>query len=558
MPILALVALFAFLVWRSNKRRGVRPEPAEIGAVGWTPATDWKPVAPLARAEARRLLRHPAFLVGVALTPLMMWGATDGHATWWKVSPYIALALVPLGWMTIVAVNMLALQPRRTGADELFVAAPVSQPVRTTGALVGGLVAPAVAAVLATAWTFYWLASSDTIGSPRWMEIAAGVLVVAGAVTVGVGFARWLPNIAFGVVAVFAVSLLQARFMDPSTWPWDTSEAHPGRFLGFLAEPTSVDRAFEVRTPGWHAAYLVGLVLLMAVVALARDGMPRRLAAVLALAGMVIAGTGWVQTRPPSPERVQAMAAYLTDPIAHQTCRTDGPTTLCAYPEQSDRVDDWAARAGAVRALLPAGVASRELVIVDRVPTIVGDSDCSPTPFLSSVPPQVASAVTPAEVWVADGAVHPGSDTLSCSDDSLHELFTAVQVGSWAVGLPPSPHGLDVRCAAAGQARAVVALWLGGAVTPGGGSTLRKVADEHSGPLATFDGWDSRPMFGAEFAIADIELAIALLERPVDDVASTVRAEWDSLTAATTPSSEIAELFSLSASGGKRSEDPCT
>jgi hypothetical protein len=210
-----------------------------------------------------------------------------------------------------------------------------------------------------------------------------------------------------------------------------------------------------------------------------------------------------------------------------------------------------------VRALLPAAVVTRELAIIDRVPTIIGDSDCSPTPFLSSLPTQVASAVAPGEIWLADGVVHPGSDTLPCSDDSVHELFTAVQVGSWAVGLPPSPHGLDVRCAAAGQSRAVVALWLGGAVTPGGADTLRDIVDEHSGPLATFEGWDSRPMFGAEFAIADIELAIELLERPVDEVATTLRAEWSSLTSAATPSSEIGTLFSLSSSGAEPSADPC-
>ena len=100
-------------------------------------------------------------------------------------------------------------------------------------------------------------------------EIAAGVLVVAGAVTVGVAVGRWLPFAAFGIVAAVAVSLIQARFLDDTTWPWNLRHSHPLRFLGFLAETTPVvDGALEIRPTWWHLVYLVGLILFMCAVAL--------------------------------------------------------------------------------------------------------------------------------------------------------------------------------------------------------------------------------------------------------------------------------------------------
>ena len=482
----------------------------------------------------------------------MLHAAMAGDLRWWQRSGSMALALVPLGWLTIVAANLLALQPRRAGVDELLAAAPAPQPLRTTSLLVSGAAAVGVAMALAAGW-LVWSAATveDAVGSPRLAEIGAGVMIVAGAMAVGVAVARWLPHVGFGVLAAFAVTFIQARFMDPSTWPWNTAEAHAGRFLGFLAGPTSTGAPqLEVRPAGWHLVYLAALVLLMAVVALARDGFPRRLGAVLVAAVVVAAGAGWAQTRPPSDERVMAMTRYLTAPRAHQVCTGAGSTTYCAYEEHLARVDDWAVRVDAVRALLPAEVARGELKVTpDRVPTVVGNASCGPQPFLDGLHPSVAEAVTPAAVWPDDGEVHPGTDRFPCGGREVDELFTAMQVGSWAVGLPPSPHGLDVRCDGAGQARSVVALWLAGAATPGAGRNLRELADEHgSGPL-TFAGWNDPPMLGAVFDVSDTRLAMALLELPAERVRTALHGRWATFTDPATPSATLAEAFSLHTTG---------
>lgn len=551
MVVVVLVAVIAAVAIRAllRRRRGDVVDAAEVGALGWVAGANWGVVRPLARADAGRLLRHPAFLAGVVLTPLMLHAAMEGDPRWWERSPSMALAMVPLGWLTIVATNLMALGPRRAGVDELFSAAPSPQPVRTTGLLVSGWVAVAAAVLLAAGWLAVSAVTvDDAVGTPRLAEISAGFLIVAGAAVVGVAVARWLPHLGFGVLAAFAVTFLQARFMDPATWPWNTAESHPGRFLGFLAGPTSAGvPQLEVRPAGWHLVYLAGLVLLMALVALARDGFPRRLGAALAAAALVIATAGWVQTRPPSDARVTAMVGYLTDPSAHQMCSVAGTTTFCAYDEQLHRVDVWSARDRAVRALLPAAVAGRELAVTDRVPTVVGNSSCGPQSFLEGLPPAVARAVSATDIWPDDGAVHPGTNRFPCGGRPVEELFTALQIGSWAVGLPPSPHGLDVRCDAAGQARAVTALWLAGAATPGGARTLRELADEHGGGPLTFASWDDPPMLGATFASADVRLATALLDLPAERVSAALAERWSLMTDPATPSVAVAGAFGLAA-----------
>jgi hypothetical protein len=552
-PVVVLVAGVAFVAIRAllRRRRGEIVDAAEVGALGWVAGANWGVVRALARADARRLLRHPAFLAALALTPLMLEAAMEGDPRWLHRSTSMALAMVPLGWLTIVATNLMALRPRRAGVDELFSAAPSPQPVRTTGLLVSGWVAVAAAVLLAAGWLAISAATvDDAVGSPRLAEIAAGFLIVAGAVVVGVAVARWLPHLGFGVLAAFTVTFLQARFMDPSTWPWNTAESHPGRFLGFLAEPTSTGvPQLEVRPAGWHLVYLAGLVLLMAVVALARDGFPRRLRAAMAAVVVVVAGAGWMQTRPLSEARVAAMAGYLTDPIAHQTCSVAGPTTFCAYDEQLHRVDAWSARDRAVRALLPAAVAGRELAVTDRAPTVVGNSSCGPQSFLEGLPTAVTSAVSPGDIWPDDGAVHPGTNRFPCGGREVDELFTALQIGSWAVGLPPSPHGLDVRCDAGGQARAVAALWLAGAATPGGARTLHEMAVEHGRGPVTFATWTDPPMLGAVFASADVQLAIALLGLPAERVSAALAERWSLVTDPATPSAALAGAFGLASTG---------
>src|SRR3954464_8780800 len=270
-PIAVVAGLF--LLWRRQKRH-VAPA-ADVGALPWVEGMNWNVVRPLMRAESRHLLKHPAFLVGIAITPLIMLLSTSNDqewdAIWLRSSPAIALGLVSPGWTIIVATNLLALRARRTGADELFAAAPAPQPVRTSGLLLLAVPAAAVAAVISIAMVVIVEATKHPFGSVNVGDLVTGILIVAGAVTVGVTVARFLPWPAFGFAAVAAVIVIQARIFELASWPWNRSEADPARFLGFLAEATrACSGSLEIRPTEWHVLYVLGLIAVMACVALAR------------------------------------------------------------------------------------------------------------------------------------------------------------------------------------------------------------------------------------------------------------------------------------------------
>lgn len=557
MPIiLILAALGTWWVVRSVRRRRESGPPPERGPVGWTTGTRWRTVVPLARAENRRLLRHPAFLTGVAVTPLMLWASVFDHHTsrghWAWLSFDVALGLVPLGWFVIIATNLLTLQPTRTGTVELFAALPTPQPVRTAGALSAMAAAVTAAVLLAVGCVILLGTRGDAFGSPHWAEIGAGVLVVAGAVTVGVAVGRWLPFAAFGIVAAGAVTLIQTRFLDDTTWPWNMPHSHPVRFLGFLAEATAVgDPALEIRPAWWHLVYLAALVAVMCAVALARDGVPRRIGAGLVAAVGVAAVAGWAQTRPPSTDQVAAMVSYITDPTAHQICEARHGVRYCAYPSSRHLIDEWQARVIGVLALVPPSVSERPPDVIQRIPTTIGNSDCGPQPFLAGLPADVADLLSPRTMWPDDGNLHPdlGNGSFPCNDRPTNELFTAVQAGAWAVGLPPAPHHDDRRCSVDGQARAVLALWLAAAATPDGAELLRDLSSAGASPSGalTFDGWDNPPMWGVIYNATDASLALSMLELPPPAVEQALARDWTRWVNPETPSNDLARHLGLPA-----------
>ncbi len=80
MELLLIVGVVALLFWLLRRHAVTTDAGALAGPVGWARGTDWHVVGPLARADSRRLLRHPAFIAGVVLTPLIILAATDERA----------------------------------------------------------------------------------------------------------------------------------------------------------------------------------------------------------------------------------------------------------------------------------------------------------------------------------------------------------------------------------------------------------------------------------------------------------------------------------------------
>ncbi|HVE94640.1 MAG TPA: hypothetical protein VNB24_06940, partial [Acidimicrobiales bacterium] len=548
--ILLLVVVLGLVRFFGRGKQSSEPRP-EVGPLGWVDGTKWATARPLARVETRRFIRHPAFISGIVITPWMLTLATFDVDSWRDASGSIALALVPLGWLTIVATHLLTTRPSRTGADALLASLPTPQPVRTAGLLATASAAVLAATVLAVGDVLYLQNQTAPIrGAVEWTEIGAGFLIVAGSAAVGVAVGRFFPHPAFGVLGAVACAFIQVRFFEITSWPWNQPEASPYRFLGFLAPPTSVEPALEIRRAGWHLVYLFALVVLMAGVALSRDGLRRPLSALLGAAVVTAGVAGWAQTRPATDAQVTRMVAYLHDAQARQQCATDGAARFCWFADERPLMAGRKQRVKAVLALLPAAAKpdTRKLEVTSRPPTVTGNSSCSPQPYGAGLLPAVAARMDPDRIWPHDGSIRPGTDNFPCGGRSVHGLFLAVQTGAWAVGLPASPHGRDQRCVADRQARSVVALWLGAAASPDGARSLGQIVGEESAGHLRFADWDEPPMWGVTFAKADAVMALSMLELPRSDVSKALEENWSHIVDPATSASALGSILGVGAS----------
>jgi hypothetical protein len=492
-------------------------------------------VSALARFESRKLRRHPAFLIGVVLTPWMLLAATsDTGGTWIHYDNAMILGLVPLGWLTMVAANLGALRSRRHLTDDLLESLPTTPAARTVAHNLATLATVPVSLAFLAVCTAMLQASGDPTGVHRPVELGTGVLIVVGAGAVGVLLARWLPRPAVCLPAIVVTMVLQGKLTDLGPGQ--------GRWLSFEVDPLSSFSNIELRPAGWHLGWLAAWIALVAIAGVARHGAPRRLGAVALGVTMVAVATGFAQTRPVSAEQATAMADYIGRPAAHQTCREQVGVRYCAYDDLGTHIADWGPPVEGVLTRLPSSVRGRHLEVTERPNPVIGNSACSPVGLLSTLPGPVRDRLTPEGVWPADGKIHPGMETWACSSSSVDGLFLGVQTGAWAVGLPPNPWHRDQHCRAPGQARAAAALWLGAQSTPGAAKAMA-LLPERSGRNAagelTFDDWDEPPAWGVTWSAGDVAAARALLDRPAADVAAVLSAGWDRFTDAATPSSDL-------------------
>jgi hypothetical protein len=153
--------------------------------------------------------------------------------------------------------------------------------------------------------------------------------------------------------------------------------------------------------------------------------------------------------------------------------------------------------------------------------------------------------------------VHPGLEWLR----EASRLTLGYQAAARALGLPTIVGANYLACTAAGQARAVVALWLAGQATPEGGDALRssernvrKLGRPAFGDLFVVDaisdwmdefpdnGSGNIPELGSGGRGADVVAAVALLRMPVDRVGRLVRDNWDVVRDPATPGTELFRL----------------
>lgn len=235
----------------------------------------------LARAEGRRLLAHPLFVLGMAVSLLLI--VTGGNDSLSTIGGGYVLFVGGAIW-TFVVTCLAASRERRDGAQDFYGAQPLSPRVRTQAVLLS-LAWAGLAGMVLTGFATVVLSGLDgvlVVDGQRYalrpLELAQGplLLVLAGACGVLVG--TWTRRAYPTVIGALVI------FLPPVAWlPW--SVYGDGVPQGYSTD--WVDRA----SVGWHLAGLAGMVALAVAGALARHDRRARVA-LLALAGLGAAVAG--------------------------------------------------------------------------------------------------------------------------------------------------------------------------------------------------------------------------------------------------------------------------
>ena len=517
---------------------------------------------PLARVEARRLAVHPAFLITLGLVAAIsgLLVATEHDATVSVSSfQFFTFIGVPVGALAlVVAAHRNATRSRRDGTDELFASTPTSPRSRTAAFLLAclGPLPVAVAYLLAArlALEFILDAPIPSLWGAFGTLAVAILLAVVGGGVVGVFLSRWLPMAAAALVGIVAI-----------IWLNNGPDNHDPNFRWLrVAVEEDLGGRFDIDPGALRLVFIAGLVGLGACLALWRHPARPTLVGATVVSVALVAGTGWVISRPPSAEEVARVVDELEHPTDHQTCTDRNGVDYCAYPGAEPWVDLWErAVAGTLdRVPAPHRPAGFDVVQRESVPYLAAPrtyNGGTSYPYLD----EVVAALDPEVAWADDGDVHP---SLQLNDD-MPDLDVAFQVAALAVGLPPSA-GWEApqACRAGGQARVVLASWLAGGATATTAIALRahaaQVEDEslEAGhvPLDTVMDYENEsaaggeryPVVGAAGYGSDVVAAAAMLDADQDRVIAAVSRHWDELVLASTPTSRLLGLAGVAAPDG--------
>ncbi|GAA4732996.1 hypothetical protein [Phytohabitans rumicis] len=492
----------------------------------------------LARFESLRLLRHPVTVIGVLLfIAPWLYGWISGRANRYPVLQEADwsnqfLALLTLGGAALVATNLAALRAyrHRTTAQYDVLVLPASW--RTGAFLLSVVPFAAVVAVLVGVRVGGLALLPGAAGRINPYELAAYPAVVLLLGAVGVLLARLVrmtivaPLVLLAlVVATFAGVLAPFPGARQLKWLLPISVDEPPM-------PLPVD--LMTRPAGRHLAYVVGLVVVVAVAALAVAGARgRRLlgTAAVGLAVAVLAGS--VQLLPVSGPVKAARAAAVEQPATMQTCRRIEQVTYCAFDDFAPWIGAWDTVVRGVLRAVPEQEARRPLAVRQRV-----SIDDRPVIGGQVSGPEDRAAI--GEQWrrIDAAAGTPNAVTVGTQwGDAQAEVELAGLV-AYEVVARKGP-GVDGTVCGA---RGVLTGWLAGQATPKAAAGLRELDANSSGGVTFFD-----PSFSVGMWVPDREMAVAraLLQRPAAEVAEVVRRSWAELSAAETPAERVGEIFGV-------------
>lgn len=531
-----------------------------------TPAPLARPVPRLsvalqiARVEGRRLVRHPFCLVGVLLGAALMVVGT------WTVVPVLNRhdgvtvdALMPLAAAMLIVSHLAVSRSVRHATTELYGSTPARIEATTLGHLMALGWAFGFALFVALAELIY-LKAVDGVGAPRPLVVLTGPALVVLGGAIGVALGRFVrqpfagPLALIGLVALSAGMLnagsLQPRSVAESLSPYLPGD-HWGQGIGELS----------LRPLGLHLAYVSSLVVTASLVALVRV---RRRALVIALLCVSLASSVMLgRWRADTPTRAEemAVAAPFLEPDKHRSCQSRSEIRYCAYSAYVPWIDRWAAVVESVVAAAPAAAVPEEFAVTQ----LPKDNE-----FQGS------------NAYVAEGTfhrllgggllggsqeIHPGLAWGRHSAEGGFELGLALKVAERVTGIdaefkvtdedlatmPPGARkmigtGRFDNCAAFGQGRSIVAMWLAAQATPrtratflqGYGSLGQVQLNDHQYEVFGYAApgivaWGAR----------EAEYAEQLLARDAAEVEAVIQANWQRLTDPHTTSDQAAAILGL-------------
>ncbi|MEV0558544.1 ABC transporter permease [Streptomyces sp. NPDC050597] len=496
------------------------------------PARPWAAVFALARFEARELRMTVSF-VGVAALYIawIVWQSTQSQGDYPVLQDVDrATQSMPLlvGLAVMLGVNRAVLRSRRCDTDRHFDVLVV-EPWRRTVAHALSIVPAVLFTAVCVLVQFTWAAlKPGAVGHGSPAELVVGPLTVLLFGMLGVLLARLFRTLFAAPILLLLLLFSQFVLTSPSGADWMSWLGPVVSESGATAFPSDLLE----RPAAWHALYLVGLCLSLAVLAVLVSGgrttvVKAAIAGSVALTVVGVVGQSAGTPAGSTPARDRATNA----PEKVQSCLKHGRSTYCAFPEWSGRTADWAGVVDRVQNLAGGSAGGERLTVRQRVDATYGlTSDTAISP-----------SATPGQVTV-------GTDW---GGNRVPEFAAAVA----SVLVAGNEKAGSEVC----DARMVTIMWLalGGESDPM--TSLRNVRldDSVSGSAIVLSPTESMSMSAEQTRIV-----VDLLKKPRYSVAGKVKAKWTELTSPKTSTARVAELLGVpaadeSAAGAEADGDSC-
>ena len=545
--------------WARRRRPGHDGGWTPVAAVAFQPAVGHSASAPgvvvlaLGRVEAREIASSASIGVGVGFCLMILvlfgqvWAAEyrGGLSGSMELHP---IYVHPLAGLVVLAAHRARTRSTRDGTQELFETCPTSQATRTAGHLLTSWVPAAIALVFLTGMTVLVSRNAtgdySQVGARQVAALLGAAVLCVGATALGVGLARWAPWTLVPVVVVIAIGFGSTSLANAGNRRTD-----PIRQLStFLNDP---DRYLRHTAPHWvaHHLWILALVALVAVLALARDLHRPRLAIAGATFAIVAVVSAVAATRPIDATDAARIASLIDEPEAHQRCVDVAELGVCTYPTDAELADHIAAEVAQVAAAAPPGALAGWTV---RQGTDLDRAELDPEVRRLLQPGRGDERFIPMEMINHSAADEGARFWVALTAAGVTEDITKGTVLS-----------LDH------QARGVVALWLatrGAATDTAVDMTSTELGDHDSANYSSSYGrpWPDNCYAGlapVTWAFTDVDAARQLLAVPEAEVAEVLRSEWARFTDPATSTDELLAALGLEPvtprPGTTRSGDAC-